>query len=130
MVDDRHARLQTLARRARSERAAFDPPARPPDEHRARSYLRDGLGPALAIYIESRTDETQPPLSPDEHSTLETTINDWLGLYARCYETRIEAVIPARTAATALIETGSLLDTAQLLTHVPQRTDDRGSTNG
>ncbi len=130
MDDDRHERLQTLARRARNERDAFDPPVRPPDEHRAQSYLTEGFGPALAIYIESRTAKTQPPLSPDEHSTLETAINDWLWLYARCYETRIESVIPARTAATALIETGSLLDTAQLLTHVPQRTDGRGSTNG
>ncbi len=49
------ARIDALAERARADRAAFERPDDPPDEERAMHFLRNGVGPALAVYVEGRT---------------------------------------------------------------------------
>ncbi|MFC7057101.1 hypothetical protein [Halovenus salina] len=50
-----HRRVHEIARRATKDCAAFEPPAEPPDEGRAMEILREGVGPAVSLYVEART---------------------------------------------------------------------------
>ncbi|MFC6904623.1 hypothetical protein [Halalkalicoccus tibetensis] len=113
----REARIGALAERAREERAAFDPPENP--DERALSYLREGLWPVLAVYIEARSNGGR--LSRAEHDAIEDALNEWLELYALCYGVGIDAQFSVRETAELFVETHHLRDTAQLLTHVPDR---------
>ncbi|MFB6142335.1 MAG: hypothetical protein ABEJ30_03215 [Halorientalis sp.] len=114
-------RIRALARRAASDVAAFDPPADPPDDARATTYLREGFGPAVALYVEARTGPGQVPFTEADLSTLEAAMNDWLGLYCRCYGTDFDPEFTVREAAELLVETHDARDVAQLLTDVPAR---------
>jgi len=113
-------RIGSLADRAAADREAFDPPADPPDEERALEYLRDGVGDAVACYVEARTGEPVA-LDREEMALLERALNDWLELYARCHGTRIEAAFTVREVAELVVDTRDVVDAAQLLTGVPPR---------
>lgn len=112
-------RIQELVTRARRDRDQFVPPQDPPDEERAVSYLRDGFGQAVWVYVTARTGEWAR-FSPEEFSRLERVMNDWLELYAACYGEAITAEFSVRTAAALLIETRNVRDVAEVLTHIPR----------
>ena len=114
------ARIETLADRAASDREAFESPADPPDDEQAMAYLREGVGPAVMVYVDARTDDWHR-FDPDDFDRLEGAMNTWLELYAACYGTDIEAEFTIRKAAEALIETHNVHDVAQVLTHVPEK---------
>lgn len=114
---DEIARLADEANRARE---AFSPPEEPPDRERAMEFLREGVGPAVMVYVDARTGEWVR-FSDIEHSLLERAMNDYLTLYARCFGEQIDAEFSVREAAELLVETHNILDVAQLLTHVPER---------
>jgi len=117
-------RIDELAASARADHAAFEPPAEPPDEERAMGYLRDGFGQAVWCYVDARTNGFDH-IDPDDFSALEEAMNRWLALYAQCYGYQIEADVTIRKAAELLLETHNVRDTAQVLTHVPDRAPDR-----
>lgn len=115
-------RIAALARRARRARETFVPPADPPDEERALECLREGFGPTVALYVEARTGGGDPvAFSGGEFDALERAVNDWLELYAACHGVAIDAEFTVREAATLLVQTHDVRDTAQLLTRVPER---------
>lgn len=114
-------RVQALAARAQEDREGFDPPAEPPDEEQAMDYLREGVGPAVSVYVEGRTGGRQAAFTDVELTLLEQSLNTWLSLYAQCYGQNCDADISIREAATVLVDTRNVADTAQLLTHVPDR---------
>ncbi len=111
-------RIADLAERARAERESFDPPANPPDEKRAVSFLRSGVGEVVSVYVEGRTGEFAR-FDEWEMTKLEQALNDWLALYARCYGRDIETEFTVREVAELVIKTHDIHDTVQLLTHVP-----------
>ncbi len=114
-------RIDALADRARRDRRTFEEPTDPPDEKRATEYIREGVGPAVALYLDVRTGEFVG-IGPEEFAALEGAMNDWIELYARCYGIDLDAEFPIRTAAEALIETHSARDAVELLTGIPDRT--------
>ena len=113
-------RIAELSERAQRDRETFDPPADPPDEDRALSYLTDGAGDAVGLYIEARTGE-QVRFDAAEFALLERALNDWLELYAACYGVDLDASFTIREMAELLLETHSIRTAALLLTHVPER---------
>ena len=114
-------RISDLAERATAAREAFVPPEEPPDEHRAMQLLREGVGPAIMIYVDARTGGDLTRFPDVEHSLLEQALNDFLELYASCYGYEIECRYSVREAAETLVATHNVADTAQLLTKVPPR---------
>lgn len=130
MATDRHERITTLADRARRDRTTFKPPTDPPDEEKAFEFLQDGVGPAVGLYIETHTTDAPARFSRAELSLLERALNDWLTLYARCYDASIDADFTVREAAELLLDTHDIKDTAQLLTRIPTRATDHTRTNG
>ena len=121
-------RIAALARRAERERAAFVDGRRAnrsanagsvPDE--ADDYLRDGAGQAIWLYIEARTGGRMVPFTEPELAALEDAMNRWFECYAHCHGVDLEAEFTVREAAHLLLETRNIIDTAQLLTCVPQR---------
>lgn len=114
------SRIDALAERARADREALDPPEEPPDEDRAMEYLRNGVGPAVGVYIEARTGEWVR-FDPERFERLENAMNAWLECYAACYGVDIDAEFTLRTAAEALIDTHDIGDVARVLTKVPER---------
>jgi hypothetical protein len=123
-------RIFELADRARNDRESFEPPSSPPDEERAMGYLRSGFGPTIGLYIESRAGDESVRFSSVEMSLLEQAMNDWLSLYAQCYETPLDAEFTVREAAELLVDTHNIKDTAQLLTQIPANPSGNTSTNG
>lgn len=122
MTDPYHDRIVDLVRRAERDRTAFEPPADPPAEERALEYLREGAGPAIALYLEARTGGGEPVrFEPDAFESLETAMNAWLELYAACYGTDIDAEFTVREAAEILVRTENVRHTAEVLTKVPDR---------
>lgn len=121
MSDPYHDRIADLARRAERDRAAFEPPADPPDEEQALRYLREGAGPAIALYAEARTGGEQVRFEQEAFAALESAMNDWLELYAACHGTDIDAEFTVREAAEILIRTENVRHTAEVLTKVPER---------
>ncbi|PSP89851.1 hypothetical protein BRC90_03360 [Halobacteriales archaeon QS_4_69_34] len=128
MSSDYAGRIEDFAERARRDRDGFEPPADPPDEERAMGYLRRGLGPLVALYLEARTADWDVEFSAAELELLHRATNDWLALYARCYGTELDAGFTVRRAAELLLDTHNIRDTAQLLTGLPARGTDRGSS--
>ena len=113
-------RIDALYEQYRRDRAAFDPPDRPRPE-RAMAYLRDGAGPAVALYTAARTGGPPVPIQPAALDRLEAAMNGWLELYARCHGVELTADFPLRVAAEALIDTHDIGDVARVLTKVPAR---------
>lgn len=114
-------RIDELADRATADCSAFEPPKSPPDEQQAMSYLRDGAGPAVSLYVEARTGENMVHFEPDRYHALENAMNDWFELYAACYGVDVSAEVALREAAELLIDTHNIKDVAQILTGVPDR---------
>ncbi|WP_232687280.1 hypothetical protein [Halobacterium zhouii] len=114
-------RVRALAEESRRDRESFDPPTEPPDEEQAKRYLVEGVGPAVSVYVEGRTGGSNAAFSDVELSLLERAMNDWLTLYTRCYGVELDADFSIREAATALLDTRNVVDTAQVLTRVPER---------
>jgi hypothetical protein len=112
-------RIWELSERAESDVQAFEPPSEPPDEDLAMEYLREGAGPAIALFCEARTGQHSVQFDPDVYSALEGAMNDWLELYAACYGVDIEANYPLRKGAELLIDTENIKDVAVVLTRVP-----------
>ncbi|WP_408957825.1 hypothetical protein [Natrinema sp. 74] len=112
-------RIAALARRAERERAALSANEVSPSD--ADDYLRDGAGQAVWLYVEARTGGRLIPLSTAEFDALETAMNRWLECYARCHGVGLDAEFTVREAAELLLETRNIVDTAQLLTCVPER---------
>lgn len=112
-------RIDRLADEASATRASLDPD--PPDDDRAMTLLREGLGPTVALYCEARTGGSMVRFSETEFERLDSALNDWLVAYAACYGVEIHADYSIRKAAEVLIETHNIKDVAQLLTDVPER---------
>jgi hypothetical protein len=121
-MSDYADRIETLADRAARERAAFQRPADPPDEDRAMEYLREGVGPAVAVYVDARTGDWHR-FEASAFESLESTMNTYLELYAACYGTDIDASFAVTEAAELLVDTHNIRDVAAMLTHVPDRHD-------
>ena len=115
-------RIERLAARAAADLERFEAPAEPPEAERALGYLREGFGEAVLCYVDARTGEWDR-IDPEEFDRLEGAMNTWLELYAACYGVDLESDASIRTAAELLLETHDIGDVAQLLTHVPARTD-------
>ncbi|MFB6268463.1 MAG: hypothetical protein ABEH83_00860 [Halobacterium sp.] len=114
-------RIKPLSERARRDREHFERPDDPPDEQQALEYLREGVGPAISVYVEGRTGGDRAPFTDVELSLLERSLNNWLSLYAQCYGEDLDADFSIREAATVLVDTRNVVDTARVLTHVPER---------
>lgn len=114
-----HERIHALAERAQRDRAAFSPPAAPPAEDRAMAFLREGVGPAVSLYVEARTGGRMVHFPPAEYHALEGAMNTWLELYAACYGVDVDADWTVREAAELLVDTHNIRDVAVMLTHVP-----------
>ena len=114
-------RISDLAERATAAREVFVPPEEPPDVYRAMQFLREGVGPAIMIYVDARTGGDLTRFSDVEHSLLEQALNDFLEMYASCYGYEIECRYSVRETAETLVATHNVADTAQILTKVPPR---------
>ena len=114
-------RIADLADQATADCAAFEPPTDPPADEQAMSYLREGAGPAVSLYVEARTGGRMVHFPPDQYHALENAMNDWFELYAACYGVDIESDVALRKAAELLIDTHNIKDVAQILTGVPER---------
>jgi hypothetical protein len=112
-------RIWDLAERVERERTTFDPPDNPPAEDRAMTFLQEGAGPAIALFVEARTGRHMVHFPPEPYDALESAMNDWLELYAACYGADIDAEFTLREAAQLLIDTHNIKDVAELLTKVP-----------
>lgn len=119
--------IAALARRAERERAALDADssggeaAVDPSPDAADAYLREGAGQAIWLYVEARTGGRMVPFTEPELDALEDAMNRWLECYASCHGVALEAEFTVREAAELLLETRNVIDTAQLLTCVPER---------
>jgi hypothetical protein len=120
-ADRFHERIHDLADQATADCAAFEAPPDPPADAQAMDILRNGVGPAVSLYIEARTGGTMVHFPPDEYHELEGAVNDWLELYAACYGADIEPEVTLRVAAELLIDTHNIRDVAEILTGIPER---------
>lgn len=114
-------RIAALARGAERDRAAVEADDSAADAEVAREYLREGAGQAIWCYVEARTGGRLVAFSEAEFAAIERAMNDWLECYARCHGVELEADFTVRQAAELLLETRNVVDTAQLLTGVPER---------
>lgn len=112
-------RLGTLERQVEERRSSLDPD--PPDDDRAMEIVREGFGPTVSLYCEARTGEQWVRFDDETFDRLEGTMNDWLELYASCYDETLDGTFPIRAAAELLVDTHNARDTAQVLTGVPSR---------
>ncbi len=115
------ARIDELADQATADQQSFTEPTDPPAPEQAMTYLREGFGPAVSLYVEARTGGMMVRFPPDEYHTLEGTMNAYLDLYAACYGTDLAGEFVIREAAQLLVDTHNIKDVAQLLTGVPER---------
>jgi hypothetical protein len=115
-----YSRIADLADEARHERETFEPPDGV-DEERALRYARDGLGDVVALYIEARTAEWDVEFSARELELLHRATNDYLSLWARCHGVAFDTDATVREAAELVLKTHNIVDTAQLMTKVPER---------
>ncbi|MDY7081034.1 MAG: hypothetical protein SXQ77_01170 [Halobacteria archaeon] len=113
-------KIARLSRRVEEHRREFESNiGEKPAEDEAMHYLREGFGPCVSLYIESRTGGRLIEYSEDEFETLESAMNSWLDLYVRCYGVEAEHDHTLREAAKLLIDTHNVHDTARVLTQVP-----------
>lgn len=116
---ERH--IAALRSASERDRAGFAPPDTPPDEDRARRYLREGVGPAIGTYVLLRTGDRHYRFSPEEFADIERAMNTWLALYAACYGVETDPDASLRTAAELLLDTEDVGAVAATLTGVPRR---------
>lgn len=117
-------RIEDLAARAEREREAYERESRSdsdaPEEERALRYLREGAGPAVALYLEAHTGGDHHRFAPEELDALRGAMNDFLALYVRSHGVAYEPEFAVREAAELLVETESIRDVAVMLTGVPE----------
>jgi len=111
-------RIDALAERASDQRERFER-SETGDAEQAMAFLREGVGPAIAVYLEARTGAERVTLSAPELAMLRTAMNTSLELYAACYGVQIDASFTVREAAEALLDTENIRDVAVVLTQVP-----------
>jgi|GEM_PF-316558 len=116
-ADGLESRVDALHEIAADARAAFEAPADP--EERAMAYCQHGLWPVLAVYVDRRSAGAR--LGQPHHDRLQTALNTWLELYARCYGVETEYEFSVREAAALFVDTHNVRDVAALLTDVPDR---------
>lgn len=109
-------RVADLLDRARRDRRAFEGADRDPE-----SYLREGAGQAVWVYVEARTGGRLVWLPPAEYAALEWAMNTWLELYARAHGRDAVVDVTLREAAELLLDTRNIDDVAAVLTGVPER---------
>ncbi|ELY39774.1 hypothetical protein [Natronorubrum tibetense] len=116
-------RIAALERRAERDRAAVadEDGAGATDSEDAATYLREGAGQAIWLYVEARTGGRLVPFSPAELEALERAMNQWLECYTRCYGVAFDADFTVREAAGLLVQTRNVDDVGQLLTGTPPR---------
>jgi hypothetical protein len=121
-----HARIESAVERYRADRAAFEPPADPPAPERAMEFCREGLGPAVMIYVDARANDWGVAFSEREFDLLHEALNGYLSLYTACYGVETDPDAAVREAAELLLDTHNIRDVAAILTGVP----DRSTTDG
>ncbi|WP_436344422.1 hypothetical protein [Natronorubrum sp. FCH18a] len=116
-------RIAALERRAERDRTAVaaDDGAEGAEPDDAATYLREGAGQAIWLYVEARTGGRLVPFSPAELAALERAMNRWFECYTRCYGVELEAEFTVREAADLLVQTRNVDDVGQLLTGTPPR---------
>jgi len=112
-------RIESIADQYRADRAAFERPADPPAADEAMGYLREGLGPAVMVYVDARTNDWGVEFSGREFELLHEAINGYLELYAACYGVDLDADFTVRETAELLLDTHNIKDVAAMLTQVP-----------
>lgn len=113
-------RIESLVDRAEQERAGFTPPTDPPTADAAKRYLRDGAGPAIALYLEAHTSGDHHRFAPARLDALTDAMNTFLGLYARAHGVKYDPEHSIREAAELLVETENIHDVAVMLTGIPE----------
>jgi hypothetical protein len=117
-----HARIESVVEQYRSDRDEFEAPADPPAPDRAMDYCREGLGPAVMIYVDARANDWGVRFSEREFDLLHEAMNGYLTLYAACYGVETDPDATVREAAELLLDTHNIQDVAAVLTGVPERT--------
>jgi hypothetical protein len=112
-------RIRDLHEQYESDRASFEPPADPPDPEQAMTYLREGFGPVVMVYVDARAGDWGVTFTEAEFDRLHEALNGYLELYARCYGREISCDRSIREAAELLLDTHNVRDAAAVLTHVP-----------
>ncbi|MFP9191158.1 hypothetical protein [Natronosalvus vescus] len=113
------SRIAALERQAERDHQTLADGTCDADPERARSYLREGVGPAVWIYVEARTGGRRRYISPAEFDALERAMNRWFECYAACHGVDLEAEYTVREVAELLLETRNIHDVGELLTGVP-----------
>jgi len=122
-------RIAALAEDAEAARASFETPADPPDEQLATQYLREGVGEAIAVYVDARSEEWDR-FGREEFDDLERAMNVYLELYAACYGVDGNFEFTVREAAEAFVDTHNVADVAWILTGVPGAEGAEGAEDG
>lgn len=105
------AYIEQLCAEAATDRDEFDP-------DQAMTYLREGAGRAIGLYILLRTGGRQYRFKTEEFEQLEQAMNEWLSLYAASHGIEGEIDASIRVAAELLLETNDIVDVADQLTGV------------
>lgn len=95
-----------------------------PDDDSGLEYLRNGVGPAVWVYVEGRSGGDLTRFSPAEMAALERAINLWFECYAACHGVDLEAEFTVREVAELLLKTHNIHDVGALLTGVPDRSSE------
>ncbi|MFB6177847.1 MAG: hypothetical protein ABEI99_12040 [Halobaculum sp.] len=112
-------RIRDLHEQYQTDLAAFSTPDDPPDTEQATTYLREGVGPAIAVYVDARAGDRGVTFTDSEFDRLHETLNGYLELYTRCHGETVECDWTVRVAAELLLDTGNVQDVAVMLTRVP-----------
>ncbi|MFB6202430.1 MAG: hypothetical protein ABEI98_10525 [Halorhabdus sp.] len=118
-------RVAALVERARRARSSFLPPAEPPDRDRAVEYLRDGVGPTVALYREASEEDGSDRLSAVESRQLDRALNEWFELYAACYGEFLDTTVTVPEVTAELDDGQTLQVTARQVTGIPGSTVSR-----
>jgi len=116
-----HRRIESVVERYRADRAAFEAPTDPPAADAAMDYCREGVGPAVMVYVDARAGDEDVRFTEREFDLLHEALNGYLSLYAACYGVETEPDTTVREAAELLLDTHNIGDVAALLTGVPDR---------
>jgi len=116
-----HDRIETVVERYRQDRKGFEHPVDPPAAETAMELCREGLGPAVMIYVDARANDWGVEFSEREFDLLHEALNGYLSLYAACYGVETDPDATVREAAELLLDTHNIRDVAAVLTGVPDR---------
>ena len=119
---DYAGRIESIVAQYRADRNEFEPPDDSPVPEQAMDYCRDGLGPAVMIYVDARANDWGVRFSEREFDLLHEALNGYLSLYTACYGVETDPDAAIREAAELLLDTHNIRDVAAMLTGVPDRT--------